>query len=103
MRVNATNLDTPANTDGTGFYTANRSASNAGQLYRNGASLATNSEASTNNTNDTFNLGRTGGNGTIGYAARQWAACAVGSSLTATEAAAFYSAMLAYMQGVGAA
>jgi len=86
--------------DGSGFTAANRSAANAVQIYRNGALLASASTASSAPSAASLALGvYNNGN----FSAHQFAACAIGSSLSAGEQAALYGALLGYMQVVGAA
>lgn len=87
-----------SNSDGSGFFIANRSASNALQGYRNGSQIATGSQASVSipGNNTMILLGFTN------YSSRQIASFSIGASLNSTEAAAFYNALQAYMTAVGA-
>jgi hypothetical protein len=77
----------------------NRSASGARQLYRNGASIGSDAQASSalQAANIVFLRG------TTQYGAHQVSFGSFGASLSGTEEAAKYSAVLAYLQGVGAA
>lgn len=92
------NLISASNTDGSGHFLLNRSASNSIEAYRNGASLGTNSKASTGLPNSNIMIGKAVSN----LSTRQFAAGHIGQSLNSTEAAAFYNALQTYMTAVGA-
>ncbi len=84
------------------FLLANRSASNATQLYRNGAAVTVNTnpnQTSTALNNNNLYIGRLSA---AGFAAIQCASTYLGGSLDATENSALYTADLTYMQAVGA-
>lgn len=85
--------------DGAGLYIANRSGASAVQGYRNGSQLFTAANASTalNSTNL-----RLGSITAISFAAQTFRAATIGGSLTSTEQAKLYAAMLNYLQQVGA-
>lgn len=106
FRINqaaASNGTPGAATDGSGLGIANRSASNATQYYRNGVAITVAgnpNQVSTALNNATLNCGRVTA---ASFNINQFAACIIGGSLSAAEQAALYAAMLAYMQGVGAA
>lgn len=88
-----------ANTNGSGLYASNRSASTTNTGYKNGSSVGTSSEASAAPDNATFTAGRA----SSGFSTNQIAAFGFGGSLASGEHSNLYSAILAYMQGVGAA
>jgi hypothetical protein len=100
VRINQASPDlNGANTDGRGFYLANRSSAAAIQTYRNGASVDTGTNPSTGLNAESFKTHYT----SVGvYSVVQVAAAWAGGSLSAAEVSAFYTAMLVYMQGVGA-
>lgn len=101
FRINNATAGTVASqTDGTGFLVANRSTSAAIQLYRTGASIGTATPVSTALNSETFRIGRTGSETYVAFSA---AACLAGASLDATEQAALYTALRAYMTAVGVA
>jgi hypothetical protein len=91
-------INAVANADSSGHFVGNRSASNAIQHYRNGASLGTGTNASTGLPNDAVHFDHS----FTSFATLQVASGSIGSSLSAEEAAAFYAIELAYMQAVGA-
>lgn len=93
------NLVTAANTDGSGHFLFNRSTSSALQSYRNGGSLGTSTKTSTGIPNSNITIGKSGASQFVN---RQFAAAHIGQSLDATETAAFYTALQAYMTAVGA-
>lgn len=99
-RINQASSSAPANTDGSGLFAADRSGASAHQAYRNGAALgAAGSVASAARSAVVLNMGRV--NST--FSARQCSAVGAGSSLSAIEHAALYSALNTYMVAVGAA
>src|SRR5262245_24255328 len=97
---NAATITVSSVTDGSGFYTVSRTASNLTTLYKTGAALGSSATASGAFTSGT--VGRVGEFGG-GFAAREWASCAAGSGLTGAEAALFNAAVTNYMVAVGAA
>lgn len=100
LRLNdATEAEGFAVAGGTGFFLANRSTSTGRQGYRNGASLgAYASNTSKAVLNEDMKILRQG----TKFSGAQVAAASFGGSLDATQQLAFYNAMLAYMQAVGA-
>lgn len=97
-RINdATNISI-SNANGSGFFGCNRSGASARQFYRNGASIGSDSVASTSMTNSNFATHRM----STTYSAKQIACLAFGSSLNGTEQTALYNALYAYMQAIGA-
>jgi hypothetical protein len=87
-------------TTANGLVVGNRSGASARQMYRNGALAASDTAASAGALPaDTIWLL---GDGQGIYTARQIAAASVGASLDATEQAAFYAALHAYLTAVGA-
>jgi hypothetical protein len=87
-------------TDSRGFLSANRPDANNHQFYKNGASAHSAAIASSalTSANITFFKNGSGFDG-----AHQLAVGGCGASLTATEQSNLYSALLTYLQGVGAA
>jgi hypothetical protein len=83
-RVNDAGATGAVNADSRGFWSLNRSASNARQFYLNGASYSTDSTASTL------------------FSSAQLAIGFAGGSLTADEHAALYEAAQTYLTSVGA-
>jgi hypothetical protein len=104
-QLSASTTISVANTDGSGLFHNSRTGSGGFDLYRNGASIGTSSTtASTTVPALDFFIGTGnsfGSPGTIGT--RQYAMGFVAAGMDATEASNFYSAILAYMQAVGAA
>jgi len=99
-RVNQTTTAATANTDGSGHYAASRSASNATQGYKNGATAGSaGSVASAALPSVALNIGRVAS----GFSDAQVAAAYAGGNLTSTEHANLHSALNAYMTAVGAA
>lgn len=91
------------NLDGTGFYFANRSGSNATQASINGvAQVVTinSNRPSVAITSAPLTWNRPT---TAVFSIQQGALLAAGGGMSATQQTAFYNAMLPYMQGVGAA
>lgn len=88
--------------DARGFFNFNRSASNASQMYINGTSVSTSSEASAAilSSND-FVLARGSSGVPEGYSSIQASIRGYGGSLDATEQANFYIATQAYMTAIG--
>lgn len=94
-----------ANAGSQGMFSVNRSASNALQGYKNGSSLGTSSQTSVGvpNSNITL-LARSLTSGSPdAFSADQISMASFGSSLSAGEEASMYSAVLTYLQTVGAA
>jgi len=86
-----------ANTAGNGLFVASRLASNASEVYRNGASLATNTagtSAAPSNANLTVLFGDSS------YSSHQCLCFGAGSGLTDAEVSDLYDALLPYMQAV---
>ena len=87
-------------TDGIGHTIFNRSASNALEFYKNGADTATaGDDASSGLPSSNITIGTRGGGA---WSAAPFAAASIGASLDATQAAAFYTALAAYIAAVGA-
>ena len=99
-RVNTATGLNATSTDGSGWFTANRSGASAVQAYRNGAPIASGTTASSAPSSATVCLMRYAN---ALYAARPLGAAAIAASLDATEQAALYAALLAYLTAVGAA
>lgn len=99
-RVNGDGTFTAASTDGSGFFGATRAVSTTIKLWRNGAQLGTD-QASTSGGLNAAEQWLCGASSTS-FSTRQISAGAWGAALTGLESA-FYNAMLAYMQNVGAA
>lgn len=105
FRINSNIADSGqsiANSNSTGHYIANRSASNATQAYRNGSSILTNSNVSTSTPGNNFaglanrDLGNVGSGG--GY---QICEQSIGSGLSSADALIFYNRLRTYMTTVG--
>lgn len=92
-------------TNGSGHTLATRSASNAEDLYKNGASINTQGTASAApaNTSVLVLARNLVGTGAENFSADQIAAASIGSNLSAGEITAFYNALNTYLQAVGAA
>lgn len=91
---------TPASTDGSGQFLANRSSSNNAEAYRNGSSVdssgALASQALVSTTIKLLGLGANGvGSGS------QVAMGSIGASLSSSDATAFYNRLRTYMTAVG--
>lgn len=85
-----------ANTDGSGLYAGNRSASNAIQGYKNGSSVMTGSPASTSVGVTTITFGEGNGAGWNGV----MMAGGFGQSLSGTEHANLYARIHTYLQTI---
>jgi hypothetical protein len=85
-------------TDARGLWITNRSASNALQLYRDGAQLGTATTVSVAEISATLRLGVVNGI----FTSARFSAASSGSSLTANEAADLSNAIAAYLTAVGA-
>lgn len=92
-RLSSTNNTTIANSVGSGHSVANRSASNLTTFYVNGASIGTDNDPSTGVPTDALRAA---------VNTRQIMAVHIGSSLTAAEVLALYSALNAYKTAIGA-
>lgn len=99
--INENTLNTPANTDGSGFFAAIRSASNARTLRRNQTALASDTVASVSLVTGEFSILARGTS--AGRSVRQIAAAFIGGALTPTESNALQSALNTYLTAVGAA
>lgn len=86
-----------ANTDGRGFYAANRSGASATQFYKNGAAHGTGTAASVAVGNETIKFGVT----SSVFVAHEFSAGFIGRSLTATEHGDLYDAIAAYLTAIG--
>lgn len=89
-----------ANTDGTGFYSVVRTASNLTTVYKNGVSFGTDATASsgepdTNNYHVGYNIAA------ASFTARQFACAVLGAGRTAAQELALYNILRAYMTAVG--
>ncbi len=106
FRINSNTADSGqnvTNSDSTGHYISNRSASNATQGYRNGSSILSNSNTSASaSSTKIFDLAECNdlGNPTFG-GGFQIAATSIGSSLSGTDATNFYNRLRTYMTAVG--
>jgi len=91
--------------DSKGLFTANRSGASAQQAYKDGASLGSNSAATTGLPNASlFILARNVSSASPdAYTSDQVSGASIGGSLNSTEVAAKDAAILAYLQTVGAA
>jgi hypothetical protein len=89
------------NSDGTGFYIANRSGATAQQLYKNGASVASNSTVTTTLANrNMLTVGNNNAGAGYGWGGQE-AAVTIGSSLSSTDASSLYNRLRTYMTAVG--
>ena len=86
-----------------GYFLANRSASNAVQGYKNGASDGTGSATASGLINGTFTTLSTNLAGTGNHfgGPHQCAMASIGASLTGTEVGNFYTRLRTYMTAVG--
>lgn len=94
--------------DAAGMFAINRSASNASQGYRNGASIDTDATASDGVPTSAMyvgatNLSQIGASDPQSFVTDQHAMFSVGGSLDTNRQAAFYNAMQAYMTSLGTA
>lgn len=99
-RANQATAASGAEVDGSGFYSAARSASDAMRISKNGSEIATSAETSTALNNLALRLGTANG---TNFAAMAFAGWVIGGYLTTAEEAALYSILLDYMQAIGAA
>lgn len=107
FRININAADSPrltaSNTDGTGFYTGNRSASNAIQSYKNGASVATASTVSSAVDNNTMFIDARNVGAPEGFSVTQVSIAFAGRSFSATEQAILFNLACSWQKAVGAA
>ena len=102
-RINDATTFNNANTDGTGFYGASRTASNVKRAFKNGSQIgADQTTASTTGADFSYIIGGVN-SGAPGLAAREIAFAAAGGGLTVAEMATLYSAVNDYLTAVGAA
>ena len=94
--INDADFNSAANTDGTGFYAANRTASNATQGYKNGSSVMTSSSTSTSVGTNPITFGF--GNGAA-WTGRIMAG-GFGQSLSGTDHANLYARVHTYLQTI---
>lgn len=87
-----------ANTDGRGLFHVNRTASNARELFKNGASVATSSTASASPANATVTILRNSSGFHNGGAAM----AGVGGALSTQQAADLYTILNSFKSGVDA-
>lgn len=99
-RVNDGTSSTQASTDGSGWFGASRINASTKRYWRNGAQVGTDMAVASASPNS-IDWWLCGGS-TTSFSVRQEAAAAAGNSLDGKELA-FYNAILAYMQAVGAA
>lgn len=95
-----TQLASVANTDAQGFYIGSRRTSTDVEIYKNGASEATNTNATAGALGDAnlfiCCLNFAGVTGAIEFTSRNYAFASIGSGLSDTEAANFYTAVQAF-------
>ena len=90
-----------SNTDGSGFYIADRNNSANHTIYKNGASVSTFTKASELNAAPALFVGALNQAGTpIVFSQKQFSIVAAGASL-ASEASDFFTAIEAYMDAIG--
>lgn len=97
---NATGTANPGVTSGAGLFAVRRTTSTAIKSYWNGAVVGTGGQTSVAVNSVTVKFLTASGSS---FSSRQLAMGRIGQSLTDAEEAAFYTATLTYMQGVGAA
>lgn len=90
---------TAANATSSGQFILNRSGASARQVYGNGLSIGSDAIASAGLPTTAIVLDRD----TTNFATLQIAQASIGQSLSGTQVTAFYSALLSYMQALGAA
>lgn len=98
-RLNDATSSSVSNSLAVGFIGVNRSASNARQFYRNGASIGSDAAASTTLSAQPITILRN----QSGFSTRQISSKWITGSLDATQTAALYNAKLAFLQAIGAA
>lgn len=101
-RINQATSDSKANPSGvpTGLVTVMRLNSASGEIFLNGASLGQFARTSAALVNGTFRIGSVSDSL---FSTRQIGVCMFGKQRSAAQELATYQALLAYMQGVGAA
>lgn len=93
----------PNNPNSSGGFVSRRSGSGALALFRNGASVATDTSVSTSLPTAALTIGALNTGGVIGsFNTYQFASAGYGGNLTDAQILAEYNADLAYLQGVGA-
>ncbi|MER8602802.1 hypothetical protein NKH48_03270 [Mesorhizobium sp. M1233] len=103
-RLNSAVGGTPANNASSlGHFIANRSASNAVQIYKDGAAIGSNASASVSLLGGSIFIGGENrvGVGLLSGSTDQFGSDSIGGSLSAGEVAAYRAALLTYMQSVG--
>lgn len=101
VRANAAASDTETTADSLGFYGFTRRNSADFDTWKNGATLSTETRASTTIGAGNVRIGSAGGGAP--FSTRQIAAGVVGGALSTTEIAALYTILGLYMTAVGAA
>ena len=97
INVAQANVSSVSNTDSSGFFSAHRTASNVLTGFRNSTKILTSSNASSMLPTASIYLGALNNSGTAQfYSVKQCAFASIGSGLTDTEAANFYTAVQAY-------
>ena len=85
-----------SNTNGSGFYTGNRTASNVKTTFKNGSKVITDTYASISMNSNSIYLGAYHASGGSAYSNKQCAFASIGEGLTDTDASNFYTAVQAY-------
>ncbi len=99
-RINQASATTSSSTtNGVGYFSANRDGAGSHTLYYNGSSIGTGTNASTALNNSTLRVGRLTASS---YQAFDCSAMLAGGSLSGTEVADEYAALLTFMQAIGA-
>lgn len=104
VAINSTAANNATSTNPSqGLFVANRSASNAVQVYKNGASVGTNARASATLPAIAIYLCCRNNNGVAaGFSTRQLSLAFIGGSMNATQQANFYTAVQTCMTTIGA-
>ena len=94
----STNQITASNTNASGFYIGSRTSSTSHKLYKSSSILATDTNTNSNTLPTlSMTIGALNSNGSIvQYSDRRFQFASIGSGLTDTEAANFYTAVQAY-------
>lgn len=100
-RVNSGGDAGVSNTDASGHYISNRSASNAVQGYRNGSNVLSLTTASAALVTRPVAVGGNNSSGTIDSSNHIISAATIGASLDATKALALYNRLATYRTAVG--
>lgn len=95
---NATAVNVSGQTDSRGLWTANRSASAATQLYRNGSQIGSGTGTSSTRSSLTFKIGTIN---TTAFALHQIAMFAIGGSRDAAHEATWYARWKTFMTAIG--